>query len=149
MLDVGVDVGEDLAGVIFIRQAIDHRHARMCGEAFDDRLLERADHHDVDHPGDHARQVLDRLAARKLRIAAIQVDRDAAQLIHSRFERDARARRCLFEHHRKRSVAQRLIDLVTLETLLYPTRALEQPEEFVERNILELQEVLRTRRHRG
>jgi hypothetical protein len=33
---------------------------------------------DVDHPGDDPRDILDRLAARQLRIAAIQVDRDAA-----------------------------------------------------------------------
>src|SRR5213079_411718 len=121
----------------------------MCREALDDRLLEGADHHDVNHPGDYARQVLDRLAARKLRVAAIQVDRDPAQLIHPRLERYARARRRLLEDHRKRSVAQRLIQLVTLEAFLYPPGTLEQPEKFVERKILELQEMLRTRRHRG
>src|SRR5207249_4259976 len=69
--------------------------------------------------------------------------------IHARFKRDARTCRRLLEHHRQRSIAQRLIKLVTLEALLYPTRALEEPEEFIEREILELQEMLRTRRHRG
>src|SRR5207245_310149 len=47
------------------------------------------------------------------------------------------------------SIPQRLIKLVSLEALFYPPGTLEQPEEFVERKILELQEMLRTRRHRG
>jgi hypothetical protein len=33
MLDEGVDVGEDLAGMVFVGQAVDHRHARMPRES--------------------------------------------------------------------------------------------------------------------
>ena len=141
MLDVRVDVREDLAGVVLVGETVDHRDARVCGEALDDRLLERADHHDVDHPRDHARDVLDRLAARELRVAAVQVDRDAAQLVHPRLERDPRARRCLLEHHRERAVAQRLVDLVALEPLLDPARAREQVIELLLREIAKLEEV--------
>ena len=146
VLDVGEDVREDLARMVFVGEPVDHRHARMRGEALDDRLLKRADHHDVHHPRNYARNVLDRLAARQLRIAAVQVDRDAAQLIHAGLERHARARRRLLEHHRERAIAQRLIDLVALEPILDPARALEQPRELVAREIAELQEVLGWRR---
>ena len=149
MLDVRVDVGQDLARVVFVGEAVDHRHARMRGEALDDRLLERADHHDVDHPRDHARDVLDRLAARELRVAAIQVDRDAAQLVHPGLERHARARRRLLEHHRERAVAQRLVELVALEPLLDPARAREQVVELVEREVAELEEMLGRRSGHG
>ena len=128
--------------MVFVGQAVDHRHARVRGEALDDRLLERADHHDVDHARDHARDVLDRLAARELRVAAIQVDRDAAELVHAGLERHAGARRRLLEHHRQRAVAQRLVELVALEALLDPARALEQVVELVAREVLELQEML-------
>ena len=86
LLDAGEHVGQDLARVVFVGEAVDHRHPRVRGEALDDRLLEGTDHHDVDHSRDHARDVLDRLPARELRVAAIEVDRDAAQLIHARFE---------------------------------------------------------------
>ena len=46
----------------------------------------------------------------ELRVAAVQVDRDAAQLVHAGLERHARARRRLLEHHRERAVAQRLVE---------------------------------------
>jgi hypothetical protein len=52
MLDEGEDVGENLAGVVFVGQ-LDHRHPGILGETLDDRLLEGADHHDVAHPRDH------------------------------------------------------------------------------------------------
>ena len=45
----------------------------MCGEALDDRLLERADHHDVDHARDHPRDVFERLAASQLGVVAVRV----------------------------------------------------------------------------
>src|SRR3982750_2195273 len=103
----------------------------MRGESLDDRLLERANHHDVDHPRYDPREILDRLAARELRVAPIQVDRDSAELIHARFERDARACRRLLEHHRERTIAQRLVQLVLLEARLDPARALEEVIELV------------------
>ena len=127
--------------MVLVGEAVDHRHARVRGEALDDRLLEGADHHDVDHPRDHARDVLDRLAARELRVVAVEVDRDAAQLVHARLERHAGARRRLLEHHRERAVAQRLVELVALEALLDPARAREQVIVLVASETRELQEV--------
>jgi hypothetical protein len=35
----------------------------------------------------------------------------------------------LLEHHRERAIAQRLVELVALEALLDPARALEQDSE--------------------
>ena len=148
MLHVRVDVREDLARVVFVGEAVDHRHPRVFSEAFDDGLLERADHHDVDHARDHPRDVLDRLAARQLRVAAIQVDRDAAELVHARLERHAGARGRFFEHHRQCAVAQRLVEFVALESLLDPLRAGEQVVELVAREIAELQEMPGRRDHR-
>jgi hypothetical protein len=105
MLDEGEDVGQDLAGVIFVGQAVDHRHPRIGGKALDDRLLEGADHDHVAHARDHLRRILDRLAALQLRIAAVEVDRRTAELLHAGFERQARARAGLLENHHQRAVA--------------------------------------------
>ena len=135
--------------MVFVGEPVDDRHARVRREPLDDRLFERADHHDVDHPRDDARNILDRLAARELRVAAIQVDRDAAQLIHSRLEGHPRACARLLENHRQRSIAKRLVELVALETVLDPASACEQMIEFLLREIAELKEVLGWRGDHG
>ncbi len=107
-----------------------------------DGLLEGADHDHVDHPRNHARDILDRLAAAELSIATVQIDGDAAQLVHTGLERHAGARRRLLEHHGQRAIAQRLINLVALETLLDPARTFEQVGELVTAEIPELQKML-------
>ena len=78
-------------------------------------LLEGADHHDVAHARDHLRGVLDRLAAAELRVARVEEDRRAAELVHAGLERQARARRLLLEDHRQRAVDERPVALVALE----------------------------------
>ena len=142
MFDVGVDVGEDLARVVFVGQAVDHRHARIGRKALDDVLLEGADHDDVAHARDHLRRIFHRLAAAELRVARVQVDRRAAELLHAGLERQARARAGLLEDHHQRAVGQRPIVLVGLELLLDAARALEQVVELVAAEVLELQKVL-------
>jgi hypothetical protein len=87
LFDEGKDVGHDLAGVVFVGQAVDHRHARVGSEALDDFLFEGADHDDVAHARNHLRRILDRLAATQLRIAGIEIDGRTAQLMHAGFER--------------------------------------------------------------
>jgi len=72
--------------MIFVGQAVDHRHARMRGEALDDALLEGADHHDVAHARNHLPGIFHRFAAPKLRVARVQVDRRTAELVHARLE---------------------------------------------------------------
>ena len=142
MLDVSIDIGQDLARVILVGEPVDDRDAGMRREAFDDGLLEGANHDHVDHSRDDPSEVLDRLAARELCVAAIEVDGNPTELVHAGLERDARARGSLLEHHRQGSIAQRLVDLVALETFLDPARAVEQVVELVAAEIAELQEML-------
>ncbi|OIQ66674.1 hypothetical protein GALL_517530 [mine drainage metagenome] len=49
MLDIGEHVGQDLARMELVGQTVDHRHARIRGEALDDVLSVSADHDQVDH----------------------------------------------------------------------------------------------------
>src|SRR5690606_29761241 len=48
VFDIGEDIGQDLARVKLVGQAVDDRHARVRGKALDAGLLEGADHDDVD-----------------------------------------------------------------------------------------------------
>jgi hypothetical protein len=142
VLDEGEDVGQDLAGVVLVGQAVDHRHPRVRGEELELGLLVGADHHQVDHAADDARAVLDRLGAAELAVAGGQVHHRAAHLVHAGLEADARARAGLLEDHRQRAVDQRLVALVVLEARLDDARALEQVGVLLGAQVLELQVVL-------
>jgi hypothetical protein len=113
----------------------------LAAKALDHRLFEGADHHHVAHPRDHLRGVLDRLAALQLRIAAVQVDRRTAELLHAGFERQARARARLLEDHHQRTIAERPVLAVGLELGLDPARPLEQMRVLGARAIPELEKV--------
>src|SRR6202012_3819097 len=91
MFEIREDVGQHLARVIFVGQAIDDRHTRIVGKALEDVLAEGADHDDVDHARDDLRSVFDRLAAAQLRITRAHEYRMTAKLEDARFEREARA----------------------------------------------------------
>jgi hypothetical protein len=149
LLDEGEDVGQDLARVVLVGQSVDDRHPRMGGKALDLGVLVGADHHDVDHPRDHAGGVFDRLAATQLRVAGGDVNDRSAELVHARFEADARARTGLFKHHRERAVAQRLVELVALEAILDDRGAREHVFDLIAREIGKLQEVTYRGSHGG
>ena len=86
VLDIGEDVGQHLAGMVFVGQSVNHRHARIGGEALDDFLAEGTHHDDVAHAAHHLSRVFHRLAAAQLAVARVQVDGGAAQLVHAGFE---------------------------------------------------------------
>lgn len=101
-------VGQQLARVQVIGQAIDDRHAGVGGEFGQGAVGEGADHYRVKHARHNDRAVTDRLAATQLGVARRQEDRLATQLDHAGFERDAGARRGLLEDHPQYAVFQRL-----------------------------------------
>jgi hypothetical protein len=142
VLDVGEDVGQDLAGVVLVGQAVDDRHARVGRKLHQLGLLVGADHHDVDHARDHSGAVLDRLAAAQLAAIGGQVHHRAAHLVHARLKTHAGARRGLLEDHRQRAVGQRVVLLVVLEALFDDGRALEQVGVLLRAQVLELQVML-------
>ena len=130
LLDKGVDVGEDLAGVILVGQAVDDRDPRMGGKTLDDVLLEGANHHDIHHARDHLGRVLDRFAAPQLGIAGIEIDRRTTQLVHTGLKGQAGAGGALLKDHRQGAIGERMIGFVALETLLDHTSAIEQVIQF-------------------
>mmetsp|Transcript_11759 Transcript_11759/g.27449 ORF Transcript_11759/g.27449 Transcript_11759/m.27449 type:complete len:631 (-) Transcript_11759:1616-3508(-) len=139
VLDEGEQIGKDLAGVVFVGQAVDDRHARVRREALDLALLEGADHHQVDHAADDAGRVLHRLGPAELAVARGEMDDRAAHLVHAGLETHTGARGCLLEDHGQRAVLQRLVLLVVLEAALDDGGAVEQVGVFLGAQVLELQ----------
>ena len=93
MLNKGLDIRQQLAGVVVVRQAIDDRDLRIFREAHNLIMAKRPNHHHIDHTGDHSRRVFHRLAATQLRIVWGKKDSVAAKLRHARFKAHPRARR--------------------------------------------------------
>jgi len=71
--------------MVFVGETVDHRHARVAGKALDDVLLKRANHHHITHARNYLRRVFYRFAATELRIARVEINRRAAELLHAGF----------------------------------------------------------------
>ena len=73
MFNVSEDISQDLAGMEFIGQTIDHRHAGVRCKILNLVLAVSADHHQVDHSADHACAVFNGFCAPQLTIASGEV----------------------------------------------------------------------------
>ncbi len=142
LLDVGEDIGQHLAGMVFVGQPVDHRHPRMRGKTLDDLLAEGADHDDVDHARDHLRRILDRLAAPQLGVAGVEEDGVATELVDAGLERQARTSRVFLEDHGQRAIVQRMPCLVVLELGLQNPCAVQQVLVLVGSQVAELEVML-------
>ena len=98
--------------MLVVRERIDGGNARVVRELLDIALREGAEDGAVDHPAQHARGVLDRLAAAKLDLAGGQEDHLAAQLADADLEGDAGARGGLGEEHGPGLAGQRLLGVL-------------------------------------
>jgi hypothetical protein len=78
-------------------------------KALDRVVIEGADHHRVDHAGEHPRAVLDRLAAPQLGIARGEEQGMTAELHHADLERYSGSGRGLLEDHGQGAVGQRAV----------------------------------------
>ena len=108
MFEEGLHVGQQLARVKVVGQAVDHRDAGVGGEFGQGAVGKGSDHHRIEHARHDDRAVTDRLATAQLRIARRKEDRLAAELDHAGLERDPRARGGLLENHPQDAVFQRL-----------------------------------------
>ena len=109
MLDHRLHVGQDLARVRQVGQAVDHRHGGILCQLLHLPVMVGADHDRIGEARQDARGVGDGLAAPKLRIAAVEHDRGAAQLAHRQVEAHSGARRVFLEDHRQHRAVQRLV----------------------------------------
>ncbi len=93
-------IGEDLAGVFFICERIDHGDAGELGKIDNILLIEGADDDAVNHATEHAGGVLDGFAAAELDVVFREKHREAAELADADLEGHAGAGGGLSENHR-------------------------------------------------
>lgn len=125
----GLHVGEQLAGVQVVGQAVDHRHLRVRGEFRQGGVGEGADHHAVEHPRHDPGAVADRLAAAELGVARGEEDRLAAELDHPGFEGQAGTGRSLLEDHAQDPALQRLVEHASVAQVLQLAAAADQTDQ--------------------
>ena len=104
----GHDVGENLARVRAVGQAVDDRHGGVFGQLHQRLMRRGAQHQHIDIARQHARGVGDGLAAAELHVVAVQYDGITAELAHGHIEGNARARRRFLEHHRQQFAGRNL-----------------------------------------
>ncbi len=131
VLEEGLHVGQQLAGVRFVRQAVDHRHPRVGGEFGEGAVGMGTDHHRIEHARQHDGAVADRLAAAQLGVARGQEDGLAAELDHAGLERHAGTGRGFLEDHAQHAVLQRFEQHASLAQVLQLDAAADHPEQFV------------------
>ena len=128
-------IGQRLARMMVVREAVDHGHARELRQLVDVGLRERADHDRVEIAREHHRGVAHGLAAAELELALRHVERVAAELVHADLERHARARRGLVEDHAERSAGAQLVRRARLLRGLQGDAEGQQPVELGRREI--------------
>ncbi|MNZ19121.1 hypothetical protein D3C78_361450 [compost metagenome] len=135
MLEEGLHVGQQLAGVQVVGQAVDYRHAGIGGELGEVAVGEGADHHRIDHPRHHLGAVGDRLAAAELGVARREEDRLAAELDHAGLEGNPGPGRGLLEDHAQYAVLQGFVEDSSITQVLQLAAAADQADQFVGRVI--------------
>ena len=95
------EVGQRLAGVLLVGQAVDDGHARVLGQVSTSAVREDAGHDAVHHAPQHAGHVGHALALAEADVVGPQVERVPAELGHAGLEADLRPQRGLLEDHRQ------------------------------------------------
>jgi hypothetical protein len=134
-------VGESLARVRAVGEAVQHGDVRVCRELLDVGLRVRPDHDRVEVARQHERRVADRLAAPELEVGGREVERRPAQLRHPDLEGDARPRRRLLEDHPEHPTREQLVRLPLALRLLERVGEVEHGQQLVRAPVRDPQEV--------
>ena len=143
VLDVGLHVGEQLAGVELVGEGVDHRHPRVGGEGLHGVVVEGADHHRVHHPRQHPGGIFHRFAAPQLGVARRQEHAGAAELGHRHFERYPGAGGGLLENHAQSLAAQGFMELPGVQHGFQLHGALYQIPQLLGRQVHQSEKVAR------
>ena len=119
LLAHGHEVGDGLARVVGVREAVYYGDVGCAGEFLQVPVVEGTDHYGVDVAGEDAARVGRRLAFADLYLLWAQVERVAAELVHPDLEGDAGPVGWLLEDHRERAPPQGPVGDAALLQRLY------------------------------
>src|SRR5919205_2210896 len=106
LLAHGHEVGEGLARVVGVREAVYYGNVGGAGELLQVPVVEGANHDGVDVAGQDAACIRGSLAFAYLDLLGTQMERVAAELVHPDLEGDAGSVGWLLEDHSEREPAQ-------------------------------------------
>ena len=95
-------IGQCLTWVQEVAERIDDGDIRIARQLLNAIMSVGADHDAVEIAREHARRILDRLAAPKLQVAAAEKECLPAELVHTDLKGHARPRRGLLKDHAER-----------------------------------------------
>jgi len=124
----GEQVGEHLAGMRQIGEAVDHRDGGVPRQLRHLPVVEGADHDPVHVARQHPRRVGDRLPPPDLDVAGGEEQRLPAQLVRAHLERHPGPRARLREDHRQGLAGERRVPVAAG---LHPAGEVEQPQDLV------------------
>ncbi len=127
----GNNIVHDLAGVVVVAQADDHRHRGVFGQFQHMAVIEQPGHDNVIVAAHHLGDVLDRLALADADIVGSQVQGVAAQAVEAGLERNARPGGRLGEDHRQGMAPQGNVFLPAAEPFFGQLGQLEDRVNFV------------------
>mmetsp|Transcript_30429 Transcript_30429/g.51277 ORF Transcript_30429/g.51277 Transcript_30429/m.51277 type:complete len:307 (-) Transcript_30429:337-1257(-) len=137
-------IGQNLAGVVVIGEAVDDGHAAVLCEVQDVLVTKDARHNDVIEAAENARDILGGLALAQLDGVRPEVKGVASEKVEARLERNPSAHRWLREDHSHRLPLERLErPIPRLEQRLHLLSPLQQSEQLVLCEVVQVQEVLR------
>ena len=111
MLSDCEEVGQDLAGMGLVREAVDDRDGGVAGELFQIPLREGPDEDGVHVAGKDTGCVGEGLPASDLDVLGVEIEGVPPKLEHGHLERNPGPRRGFIEDHPKRFSQKRLVGL--------------------------------------
>ena len=108
------DIGQSLAGMQQIGQAVDNGNACIFSQLNNGIMGEGTDHNTINEAGKYTRGITDRLAAADLGSGIAQINRMAAQLPEAYLKRSSGTGRSLGEQHSQSFALQILVRLTGL-----------------------------------
>ena len=131
MFEEGLHVGQQLARVQVVGQAVDYRHAGVGGEFGQGAVGKGTDHHRIEHARHDDGAVADRLAATQLGVTRGEEDRLAAELDHAGFEGQPGTGRGLLEDHPQHAVFQGLEEYAAVTQVFQLDPSTDHADQFI------------------